>query len=710
MNPNRLMELEKSMGKPMAHPGRKPARSASLSSYLKPVPGKRTGRSRRTRSFSAVDYSITGAVPVIAQIKTNGCWATVYTMIESWRRGLSISIEDALDDVGAEWRNIYDANTGLFSDDKNRFISDTGLVAEPPQSYTTEGYEMLLRNYGPVWVTTAGGNDTQIWSVHARIITGIHGDGTAAGTKFDIIDPSGGREYQLSLQDFYADYEREAAQGRPLRVQVLHWHADAQEAANSSTAENQSTTKSLRAYGLAANQTGSVEDLIQQLIAQGISETEIRDYVRQQDPENIIRAFSAMPRSLGADGITVHLPGTTILEGWQVQIAIRLLQNIPGPMGLFFAAIPLILDACDRFNVTVGVGPAIAGGLYEGAGLGAGVVFAPGQRVGFYGSGSYMQGLLDSAAVALQVTVIHGGPSVFSGQSVAASVTIDMSEGIGIGGHALFNLSGQFIGVTGEVSFSLGVPGISAIEAFATFQTTATTFGLRQSRAQSTVRGRRPARVAKAYTEEIALTPANGGISIGEDSLQIGDILLSTGNSAVSTGIRTATGSPVSHSALYIGDGQVVEAIGSGVTLQTLEQALADDSVSVAFRYPGLSENEALMIRDFAGQNLGANYNYYGIVKQARFTVNSRICNLIPNERLKEQCRRGMATIHMGTPSNRTFFCSQLIVEAYARAGVPLTSDQANWVTPGDLAQMREDQVPQLRFNAALEYVGHLKA
>ena len=55
---------------------------------------------------------------------------------------------------------------------------------------------------------------------------------------------------------------------------------------------------------------------------------------------------------------------------------------------------------------------------------------------------------------------------------------------------------------------------------------------------------------------------------------------------------------------LYVGDGQVVEAVEGGVRLVPIETALADSSVGVAVRYPGLTNDQALQIRDFAGQQI----------------------------------------------------------------------------------------------------------
>lgn len=72
----------------------------------------------------------------------------------------------------------------------------------------------------------------------------------------------------------------------------------------------------------------------------------------------------------------------------------------------------------------------------------------------------------------------------------------------------------------------------------------------------------------------IPLDPGVGGQSIDENALSIGDIIVSTTPALISRVIRRATGSVVSHALVYIGGGQVVEAIGAGVTLRTLRKPL----------------------------------------------------------------------------------------------------------------------------------------
>lgn len=180
---------------------------------------------KRAQAYSSLNYEVPGVFEVIAQPTGMSCWATVFTMLKMWRNQQSMSIESALGAVGQRWVDIYNADSGLSSSHKPDFIASAGLVAEPPQSFGVEGWEQLLRNYGPIWVTTdeAAGKP---WAIHARIITGIYGDGTAEGTRFKIVDPSGGRRYEEAMATFIPKYEEEVVRTGHMRIQVVHWQAD----------------------------------------------------------------------------------------------------------------------------------------------------------------------------------------------------------------------------------------------------------------------------------------------------------------------------------------------------------------------------------------------------------------------------------------------------------------------------------------------------
>ncbi len=208
-----------------------------------------------------------------------------------------------------------------------------------------------------------------------------------------------------------------------------------------------------------------------------------------------------------------------------------------------------------------------------------------------------------------------------------------------------------------------------------------------------------------------SLDPSNGGELVSEKALRAGDIILSAANGINSAGIRAITLSPVSHAALYVGKGQVIEAIGSGVRQRSIQEFIAEEATIAAFRHPKLDGVQAALIQKFAEKHVGTKYNTAGIVLQAPFTLERKLCELpIMPALVRDACIRGIAAIQLGPVPNDQFFCSQFIIEAYKTAGLPLTDADPRLVTPGDLLHMRQGDVPSIKIHQALQYVGHLKA
>ncbi|UPK68717.1 glycoside hydrolase family protein [Chitinophaga filiformis] len=181
---------------------------------------------RFANSFDAVDYEIPGTVDVIKQPSGLVCWATVATMMISWRDHRSTSIETAIGAIGANYLAKYKANQWLLATEKVPFLNKAGFEFKYPQSLTISGWEQLLRTHGPIWVTTAEGSDAK-FGIHARIMTAIKGDGTPQGTTLTIIDPGTGTTYPEKFSDFLVKFEREVRVSDDWdgRIQIVHWPA-----------------------------------------------------------------------------------------------------------------------------------------------------------------------------------------------------------------------------------------------------------------------------------------------------------------------------------------------------------------------------------------------------------------------------------------------------------------------------------------------------
>ena len=169
-------------------------------------------------------YDVPGTVEAHAQPSPNTCWATAATMLVSWRDQTSSPIRSICDMAGAEYRARFDADQGLAQADKPAFLGRLGLVEEPPANYPLQTYVDLMRRYGPLWVTTDVGTSGDV-AIHARIMTGAHGDGSPAGSYVWLIDPADGSRHLESFQHFVQTFEqlaRDVGARDPLWIQVVH--------------------------------------------------------------------------------------------------------------------------------------------------------------------------------------------------------------------------------------------------------------------------------------------------------------------------------------------------------------------------------------------------------------------------------------------------------------------------------------------------------
>jgi hypothetical protein len=206
------------------------------------------------------------------------------------------------------------------------------------------------------------------------------------------------------------------------------------------------------------------------------------------------------------------------------------------------------------------------------------------------------------------------------------------------------------------------------------------------------------------------LNPSNGGQLISADAMQAGDILLSSADSLASVGIRVLSVSSVSHASIYLGNGQVAEAVTSGIQVRNVEDFIAGEATIVAFRHPAILPTNMPPMRSFVDKHVGQKYNFVGIVLQAPFTLERRVCELplVPGL-VRDFCVRGVAAVQLGLGSQDKFFCSQFVLQAFNQAGLPLTDADPRLFAPTDLLNMREGDVSSVKVKQTLQYVGHLK-
>ncbi|KQW01526.1 hypothetical protein ASC87_14400 [Rhizobacter sp. Root1221] len=189
---------------------------------------------RRTGSVIAKAQATTRSinwddVELIPQPTDFSCWAAAAAMVIGWRDQVSLT-PDTVGEICAR-----PTVAGLSPYDRAVFAGEIGLQAEPPQSYSVDGFYDLLTYSGPLWVSKiAGGGAT---SGHAVVITGMYSDGDRHFVRVaDPLDrivgtpgaPGGyasthatGSRYIMRYEDFQNEYELRIV-GNPPTPQVLH--------------------------------------------------------------------------------------------------------------------------------------------------------------------------------------------------------------------------------------------------------------------------------------------------------------------------------------------------------------------------------------------------------------------------------------------------------------------------------------------------------
>ncbi len=146
---------------------------------------------------------------------------------------------------------------------------------------------------------------------------------------------------------------------------------------------------------------------------------------------------------------------------------------------------------------------------------------------------------------------------------------------------------------------------------------------------------------------------------LDEASLKVSDIILTTTTAAVSKAIRLATRSDISHAMVYVQDHSVIDATGEGVQARNTQRLFFEDDCFVyALRLrAGLTEEQVQAICTFVRGQIGTQYSK------------------------KEAIRTALGGAQEWT---RKQFCSRLVDQAYAAAGIKLV-DNPHFCSPADL-------------------------
>ena len=164
--------------------------------------------------------------------------------------------------------------------------------------------------------------------------------------------------------------------------------------------------------------------------------------------------------------------------------------------------------------------------------------------------------------------------------------------------------------------------------------------------------------------------------------LKPADVLLSTATGAVSSVIRFGTSSRYSHSALYVGNGRVIEAIERGVVDRHLDEALQASVVVELYRPMGIKPAQAQAVIVYAKTQEKKPYDYKGVAATSHNGSKGKVL-----------CWASGAACQLLDGMNRqdsevAFYCSELIAHAFFKAGYPLAATPYS-STPQSIAESK---------------------
>ena len=211
--------------------------------------------------------------------------------------------------------------------------------------------------------------------------------------------------------------------------------------------------------------------------------------------------------------------------------------------------------------------------------------------------------------------------------------------------------------------------------------------------------------------QDSSIEATREGRPLQPDSLQAGDIILTSAPTLRSASIRLMTWAPVSHAAVYVGEGTVVEAVGSGVRARTVDELLEEESLALVLRFPGLDRGQQRDIGEYALRKTGARFSFVGVTLHIPYSVTRRVCELpLLPAGLRDACLRSVGVLSYVAATESRLFCSQLVMQAYQRAGAPITNADARLISPADILHMREGDVSSVSIARPLRYVGQLQS
>jgi hypothetical protein len=158
-------------------------------------------------------------VTPVRQPSDMSCWAAATTMLMNWKLGITRSIDDVVAQAGRRFTGIYQSSfavppQGISPQDEQAFYAALALKVFQGQNYAIAGWFDLLTKHGPLSITVDADPGRKF--IHALVLIGLDGDGSADRTVASYVDPADGARHDVLFSDFIRLYEGSATW--PLQV------------------------------------------------------------------------------------------------------------------------------------------------------------------------------------------------------------------------------------------------------------------------------------------------------------------------------------------------------------------------------------------------------------------------------------------------------------------------------------------------------------
>lgn len=141
-----------------------------------------------------VEYEVVAADKAVLLPQTTSWtgWAAAFATMQAWKsRSGRPDASEALKGIAdGAYVTLFSEGKAMPIEMKQAFVKAMAAEVIAPKSLTIGGWEALLRDHGPLWLTVPDGSKTQpYFAFQSRIIKMISGDGTLTGTMFTVVDP-----------------------------------------------------------------------------------------------------------------------------------------------------------------------------------------------------------------------------------------------------------------------------------------------------------------------------------------------------------------------------------------------------------------------------------------------------------------------------------------------------------------------------------------